>query len=238
LPVKATTGGPRRKELQQRERELWQAHREDWLARLPPHLRKRHPHFQRGFLEELSLPPQDWYKHAARLFAHHPIYRVRLPKGVGVRDASALAVVPQLARVRVLSLQDCELYEPLKTLQILCDTPFLTGLRRLDLSNCRLSTRGAGVLASSALLGRVPEVDLSDNEIGPTAVETLAAAPASANLRDLALRNNPIGDAGGKALAGSPHLEGLLRLDLRCTALSAAVQDALRQRFGERVLLD
>jgi uncharacterized protein (TIGR02996 family) len=229
---------PRRKELQQREGALWKAHREEWLDHVPAHLRKRDIRFQRGFLEELHLSPRDWNKHGPRLFAHHPIYRVRVPKGLGVDGAGALAVVPQLTRVRVLSLHGCELYEPLKTLEILFATPFLTGLRLLDLSACGLTTRGAGVLASSPLLGRVPEVDLSDNQIGPGAVEALAESPAIANVRALSLRNNPIGDAGGKALAASPHLDGLLRLDLSGVALSERVKETLRQRFGERVLLD
>jgi uncharacterized protein (TIGR02996 family) len=230
---------PRRKKLQKRERQLWSAHREEWLEHVPPHLRnKRDLHFQRGFLEELSLAPAIWNKHGARLFAHHPLYRIRLPQGLEVSHASALAVVPHLSRVRVLSLHGCTIDEPLKTLQILFDTPFLTGLRLLDLSACGLTTRGVGVLAGSALLGRVPEIDLSDNQVGPGAVEALAAAPAVASVRVLSLRNNPIGDAGGKALAASPHLDGLQRLDLGEVALGEKVKEALRERFGDRVVLE
>jgi hypothetical protein len=56
-------------------------------------------------------------------------------------------------------------------------------------------------------------------------------------LRRLVLVGNPIGDAGGKALAGSAHLENIESLDLSGVELDEKVEAALRERFGERVVL-
>jgi uncharacterized protein (TIGR02996 family) len=234
----ATEETARTKELRKREKELWGAHKEQWLAHLPPHLRKREPRFHRGFLEELSVPPSSWAKHGAKLFGQSPIFRVRLPGAVDRHVVGDLVVIPDLARIRELSLADCDIREPITTLKILFGTPFLSGLTRLDLSNCGVSTRELGVLVESPLLGRLAELNVSGNKVGPGGAQALAASPQARGLRRLSLAGSPIGDAGGKALAGSAHLEGIERLDLSGVELDEKVRSALRGRFGERVVLD
>jgi uncharacterized protein (TIGR02996 family) len=229
----------RTKQLLQREKELWRAHKEQWLSHLPPHLRnKRGLRFQRGFLEELTLPPSSWARHGGKLFAHNPIFRVRLPGTVDRHVVGDLVVIPDLARIRELSLAGCEIHEPITTLKILFGTPFLSGVVRLGLSGCGLSTREVGVLVDSPLLGRLTELDLERNEVGPGGAQALAGAPQVRSLRRLSLAGNPIGNGGGKALAGSDHLDALERLDLAGVDLDGKVKAALQERFGERVVLD
>jgi uncharacterized protein (TIGR02996 family) len=228
----------RARELKAREQQLWSEHRSEWVSTLPAHLRKRDIHFHRGFLDELRMPGELWARHGAALFGKHPVYRVRLSGTVDRREASALVVIPHLSHVRVLSLEGAKLDEPLKTLQILFDCPFWSGLRRLVLRGCGLGSREAGVLAGHARMPGLRELDLADNDVGPKGAESLAAAPALAGLKDLCLANNPVGDAGARALAGSPHLAGLDRLDLGGVALGEGARKALRDRFGERAVLE
>jgi uncharacterized protein (TIGR02996 family) len=227
----------RTKQLRQREEELWGTHKEQWLAHLPPHLRKREPRFHRDFLEELSVPPSTWAKHGAKLFGQNPVFRVRLPGPVDRHAVGDLVVIPDLARIPELSLADCDIREPNSTLKILFDSPFLSGLVRLNLSGCGISTRELSVLVESPLLGRLAELDLSRNKIGPGGAQALAGSAQVSGLRRLSLAGNPIGDAGGKALAGSAHLGAIEWLNLSGVELDEKVQAALSARFSERVVL-
>jgi uncharacterized protein (TIGR02996 family) len=225
------------RQLRKREQELWEAYKERWLTHLPPHLRKREPRFHRGFLEELSLPPASWAKHGAKLFGQNPIYRVRLYGRVDRNIIGDLVVIPDLTRIREVVLAECDIREPNSTLKVLFDTPFLSGLVRLDLSGSGVSTRELGALLESPVLGRLERLDLSRNRIGPGGAQALAGSPQASSLRRLVLAGNPIGDAGGKALASSVHLETVESLDLSDIELDAKVWAALRDRFGERVVL-
>jgi uncharacterized protein (TIGR02996 family) len=235
--ARAAEDDPVSKALRARERELWNAHQEEWLQALPPPLRRKSVRFHRGFFEELGLLPAVWIEHAAELFAHHPIHRMRLPRMMTRTRAGGVAVIPHLSRLRELSLEGCRVDEPMRTLKILFDTPFLSGLKRLVLAECGITTQQLGVLVASPLLGRLRVLDLSNNEVGPKGAQQLAFSPQAASLRQLSLANNPIGDAGARALAGSAHLAGLERLDLRQVELGPAAAAALRDRFGERVVL-
>jgi uncharacterized protein (TIGR02996 family) len=228
----------RLKAMRAREKSLWAAHRDTWLQSLPPDLRKRDIRFHKGFLEELVGPPKVWLEHCESLFAQHPIYRLRLRGTVGRKEAGAVAVVPQLARVRRLVLAGCRLVEPSKTLEILFGTPFLSSLRGIDLSGGKLSWREIEALVASPVVGQVLELDLSENEIGPKGAETLAESASMKNLQELSLANNPLGDAGGRALARSGHLARLARLDLSGVTLGEGTRTMLRERFNGPVVLD
>jgi uncharacterized protein (TIGR02996 family) len=236
---------PRSQELRAREKALWAKHRGAFQEGIPPHLRRKEVLFRRGFLDELDRRsersrwgPRKWLAHAEALFALHPIHRLRLECSLTRHVAGALAVVPSLARLRVLRLHKCDISEPSQTLRILFGTPFLSGMRRLEVRASALAARGLVVLAESPLLERLRELDLEDNGIGPRGAQALAESPKSANLRELSLAKNPLGDAGARALAASEHLAGLERLDLRDVTLGYGAQAALRERFDERVMLD
>jgi uncharacterized protein (TIGR02996 family) len=225
-------------ELEKREKALWRAHHKEWLAGLPPDLRKRNLQFHRGFFEELHQPARLWATHGDEMFRRHPIFRLRVFKPVDRHEIGALATIPHLTKIRVLMVSECRIDQPLRTLQILFSTPFLSSVRRLVLRDSGFSTQSMSALVDSVVLARLKELDLAENEIGPRGAEVLAATEKVTHLRELLLEGNPIGDAGARALAGSPHLDRLQRLDLRGVELGEKARDALRERFGERAMLD
>jgi uncharacterized protein (TIGR02996 family) len=103
-------------------------------------------------------------------------------------------------------------------------------------------------LVRSPYLGRLLGLNLSGALVGDRGVRALAACAALENLQVLDLRLRLVGsfhigplagfaDAGTLALAESTHLRGLRQLIVGDTPLSAAVQTALRQRFGEQGVL-
>lgn len=230
---------PQVKALSKREKELWKTHKDDWLQALPELLRpKKTIRFHRGFYEELNLTTSTWSYLGVKLFARNPIFRLRLSGTVDRHRTGALAVIPDLARIRVLDLSGCHLETPRNTLQILFGTPFLSAVHRLEMRKASISSPDLGVLLASPLYGRLRHLDLAENAIGLEGARNLASVEQSQGLKELSLAHNPLDDAAARALAGSPHLVGLTRLDLRGIALKAKGRDALVERFGTRVLLD
>ncbi|HEY8504968.1 MAG TPA: TIGR02996 domain-containing protein [Gemmataceae bacterium] len=108
-------------------------------------------------------------------------------------------------------------------------------------------------LVASPYLGRLLGLNLSGTFIGDEGVRTLAECPGLAGLQTLELRGNltqPWGVAvprdfrypmftgqGGWALVRSRWLKDLEQLDVRFNLLTRAVVQALRERFGDRVLV-
>ena len=66
----------------------------------------------------------------------------------------------------------------------------------------------------------------------------LAGYSQYADLRELRLASCGIGKRGGIALATSSALANLTLLDLSDNPLDAATRAELRERFGDRVILD
>src|SRR5262249_11382360 len=152
-----------------------------------------------------------WGASGAKLFAHFPLYRVRLSGRVDKNVVGDLVVIPHLARIRVLTLTGARLHEPMQTLRILFNSPFLSGVTHLDLSDTDLTSRELGLLVASPLLGHLRDLNLAKTAVGPTGVQQLIDAT---------------------------NLDALQRLDLRQTELADRWRTALQERFGERVLLD
>ncbi|MFO0880536.1 MAG: TIGR02996 domain-containing protein [Gemmataceae bacterium] len=225
--------------LTTQEKKLWSAHREAWLASFPAKMQTRRDlRFRRGFFEELALPPTLWARNADRLFATNPLFRLAHPGKLDRNAASAMVVLPQMARIRVLVLARCVLDEPLKTLEILFSTPFFSGVTTLLWSDATMGSRELAVLLASPLLPRLHELDLSRTEVGTRGIEALAASEQAGQLRILRLAGASLADADVRRLIESASLAGLEQLDLRGVALSAATQASLRARFDGRVLLD
>jgi uncharacterized protein (TIGR02996 family) len=100
------------------------------------------------------------------------------------------------------------------------------------------------LLLHSPYLSRLCGLYLCDNVLTNEGARALAECPALANLEILEVRGRfhtfplpSFGDAGAFALADSPHLRRLKRLDVRWNFLGDRAVEALRRRFGERVLL-
>jgi uncharacterized protein (TIGR02996 family) len=123
--------------------------------------------------------------------------------------------------------------------RLLFASPHLAGLRKLNLAFNAVGDPGAVALAEASPLASLEVLNLGGNGIGDAGAEALAACPRLGRLRLLILHNSAIGDAGALALARSPHLEGLNLLDLQLNRppISAALRQALLERFGRRVRL-
>jgi uncharacterized protein (TIGR02996 family) len=218
--------------------ELWKANRAQWLRGLPKALGTENCVFQRGFLDHIELTLGDFLRHAAELFARHPLHRLTLWGGrFATADISRFAVCPHLARLIALSLKGTQLGSP-SSLKGMLNTPYLSRLVSLDLSSAALTSKGVNVLVTIPFLSNLKELFLSQNKIADPGVEALASCPALSQLTHLDLRGNSVRTKGATALADSPYLRQLACLDLRGARLMGAKgKEALRQRFGDKVLL-
>ncbi len=177
------------------------------------------------------------------------------------------ALVPWLARQRLVSLNlghsypganllrllaDCPGLECLVELdlgaagideaegaRVLASAPWLGGVVKLNLSGARIGPDGLRDLLDSGRLGQVTELDLGLCRLGDRGAQLLADWPDLAGLLRLNLNANEIGDEGVTALADSPHLPPGLRLMLGRVEnpFSDAAAGRLQERLGRRLNL-
>jgi uncharacterized protein (TIGR02996 family) len=140
--------------------------------------------------------------------------------------------------------------------------PELARCDRLQLMRNGITARGARLLAECPRVNRLLELELGLNPIGDEGTVALAGSPHLARLRELNLGAGGLSDAGVLALVDSPHLTGLRELfvsgntltdaaaqallrarwpdlehlHLSRRGLSAEVQQALQERFAEKLL--
>src|SRR5262249_27384056 len=106
----------------------------------------------------------------------------------------------------------------------------------------KLTLAGLETLLAWRRLAELEVLELPNNPtLGDVGAMLVARAPALANLRRLSLAGCEVRARGGRALAESPYLKNLRRLDLRdpsrADAIGPGASAALRERFGDRVLL-
>lgn len=140
-----------------------------------------------------------------------------------------------LSRLTVLNLGVNNLRDG--GMEALCAAPALAGLERLGLGATSLRVRAARALASSANLHRLREINLGANFLGDEAIAALCEGRHLASLRRLYLDFNDFRDAGALALAGCPHLEQLQVLNVTSNGCSPEGREALRRRFGDRLVI-
>jgi uncharacterized protein (TIGR02996 family) len=109
-----------------------------------------------------------------------------------------------------------------------------SALRKLTLTNCRLTEATVSALVAAPSWGALENLYLSD-PLGDAAVVALAGSPHLANLRALALPNCGLGVEGARALATSPYGERLLRLVVSELPLPRGARAVLTRRFGKRL---
>ena len=114
--------------------------------------------------------------------------------------------------------------------------PALAGVGSLDLSLNRIGLAGVRALAESPHLANLEELDLAYSAVGDAGARALAESRHLPRLKGLSLVATGIGLEGARALAASAHLGNLERLHLSLNRLGPAEQQALRERFGERVV--
>ena len=129
-------------------------------------------------------------------------------------DGAALAESPYLHGLRKVDLRECDLGE--EGMLALLRAPWLAKVVAFDFGWNKLGDRFAVELAKQPFLANFIELDLSLdlNGIGDEGVIALANSPYLSGLRELSLGSNRIGDAGCRALATSPYLNNLACLIL------------------------
>jgi uncharacterized protein (TIGR02996 family) len=201
----ALTHGQCGSPFSRRIQELYWPNRDRWIREeLPAWLHKEHyVEFRRGFVEGVSTTALRLVEKAEELWLAAPVRKLSL-RGAGGR-VQALAACPFLARVTELLLMN------------------------------RVGDADATALEASPFLGGLRELDLSNSQIGDAGARALAACPGLAGLTRLDLHICRVGDAGALALADSPHLGRVERLDLLCNPIGPAVRTALKERLGAKV---
>ena len=111
-------------------------------------------------------------------------------------------------------------------------------LKKLNLWSTDVGDAGVEAITRAGHMNRLTHLDLSSNLISNRGVVALAGAAHLATLEELNLRRNSIAGAGALALAESPHLTKIRRLDVSANNIGAKAGDALRERFGPRLVLD
>jgi len=126
--------------------------------------------------------------------------------------------LPELTRL-IISADEPESEFGDQGMQLLADSPRLSGLKMLYLDNNNIGSAGATFLANSPYLTQLTHLHLgygsySLNHIGPEGMAALANSATLKNLTNLSLPYNRIGEAGLFAIANSPHLRQLESLFL------------------------
>jgi uncharacterized protein (TIGR02996 family) len=178
------------------------------------------PHL--GRVRELNLSCNDLGNGGV-----HVLVRSAHLKHVGALDlgfngldddgVKALAAASGLPALRELALNDNGQVTS-EGVRAVAESPFLGGLRSLDLSGNDVNDLGVRALAASRCLPALESVKLAGNHIGDAGVVALAASPLLARCLKhdtrLDLRKNTIGPAGALALAGSDAMIAATALDL------------------------
>jgi uncharacterized protein (TIGR02996 family) len=150
---------------------------------------------------------------------------------VGPRGGAAIGRSPHLSRLESLDLLDSHVQDRGAT-AILTGRQF-AGLTELVLAGNDLTDATAQALASATHLNQLTTLSLHDNALTDRGIALIAAAPHLAGLTRLNLHTNRFGDAGAEALLASPHLGQLRSLAVGRNAVSAAMLERLRSRFGK-----
>ncbi|HUR54517.1 MAG TPA: TIGR02996 domain-containing protein [Gemmataceae bacterium] len=110
-------------------------------------------------------------------------------------------------------------------------------LKRLNLWSNDVGDYGTEAICRAGHMNRLTHLDLSSNLLTNRGAVALAGASHLGTLEELNLRRNNIAGEGALALANSPHLTKLRRLDLSANRIGVKAGDALRERFGTRLVL-
>jgi uncharacterized protein (TIGR02996 family) len=163
--------------------------------------------------------------------------RLELPNNhVSLESLHALAGWPAAQRLTTLDLQCNHLNAA--EVSVLCNSPHLTGLVRLNLQYCGIGDNGARVLAGSPHLDGLRHLELTHTGIGDSGARLLAESPYLRRLQTLNLGNNLITDEGAEVLASSPMMSEMQRLVLASSKVSEGALARLRQRLGERLVVN
>jgi hypothetical protein len=152
-------------------------------------------------------------------------------------ELQALARSPHL---RLTTLDLCEVDLDLDSARALAASSVLAHLTALNLPLIPPRddrTEAVAAVVASPALGRLAALNLSGNWVEPAVALALASSPHLANLTFLDLSYNDIGTDGALALARSNTLPALTEVILHGNKIEPRGIEALRQRFGEGLIL-
>lgn len=111
-------------------------------------------------------------------------------------------------------------------------------VRKLDLSRNVMTPRAAGQLKRNESLAGLRSLAVRNCRVGERQLAHLTRARFWPNLVELDLRDNPIDDGGARHLLNAPIPPDLTVLLLTTGGLSGDTRTALREHFGERLILE
>ncbi len=135
------------------------------------------------------------------------------------------------SQLRRLELDDNKITT--KGAKFLAEHPALANITTLDLSRNAIGNAGLAALVNSPHARNLQRLEISTCGIGLPGITALAESPHMANLRELVMHSNEVGLPGIRALCASPHLRGLTYLYFGRT--TATGKKELRARFGQSV---
>lgn len=154
-----------------------------------------------------------------------------------IHSARAFAEATGLPALTELNLGGTNRIGPDGTL-ILVHSPKAAQLRKLNLWSNGIADYGVEALCRQSHVCNLTHLDVSSNLLTNRAAVALAAAEYLKQLEELNLKTNGISGEGALVLANSPHLANLRRLDVSGNRIGEKAAKALRDRFGDRVILD
>jgi uncharacterized protein (TIGR02996 family) len=153
-----------------------------------------------------------------------------------IHSARAFAEGTGLPAVTELNLGGTNRIGPDGTL-IMVANPKTGKLRKLNLWSNNIADYGVEAICKQKHMCNLTHLDVSSNLLTNRAAVAIAAAEHLKTLVVLNLRTNAISGEGAIALAESPNLGNLRHLDLLANRIGAKAAEALRARFGTRVML-
>lgn len=162
-------------QLRAREKALLSTHGTDWLAPLrekgePLQSASTHGEFVRGFVQRVWMPAAWFVGKAEKLFRRVPVRELRVTRTTP-REFLDLIECPFLDRLDTLDLSDRRLGSSAAI--VLANYPTVAGLRVLRLRGCNLHDTGALRLADAEFDWPLRELDVTHNPIGEAAVQAL-----------------------------------------------------------------
>jgi uncharacterized protein (TIGR02996 family) len=221
--------GPRFWALQARQAELLRAHQPSWtMASGAP---ARGEEYHRGFIDTVTLTPEDFLERAGELFGQVPLEYLRMSAPVRLfnrntrsprdprlvisdleQSVATLMRSPHLTRLRGLRL-DMQLSP--EALRSVARCPHLTNLIELRMSCPELTESEVRVLTAAPWAVGLRRLSISAQTVAGGAIRALAESANLCGLESLTLRWSPPVDLGElQALGSSPHLAGLRELNL------------------------
>ncbi|QGJ71479.1 Hypothetical protein PBC10988_31840 [Planctomycetales bacterium 10988] len=252
---------PQRQILEDRERELLEKHEFRWRAALDALTSVESVRFHRGWIDEIALECRGYLKESWQLFQVCPLLRGIRPTGISLRwreflefehpfeltalnlqnqyldgnAAKSLIQSPLMIQLESLDLRNNLIGSP--GLRAFSESDATQNLQSLGMGYNQVDLAGAQALATSPSIQSLTSLDLRHNRLGDKSIEALAASPNLQHLKHWILEGNQIGEDGARALVKSPYLKNLTLLDVRANLISKPGVYALKERFGDQVLI-